>query len=123
MDVIERLSRIRSGPGVPLISDSKRKAYIESIRWKGEIYCPACKSTLKRVPIQEKWYETPSYDPFTGATLSFVQQHGPIGLMVCSLDEEPRMSILSYSGPSFQKQFSDMDRPRHGMYYVDTPPL
>jgi len=117
MGVIERLSRIRSGPGVPLISDSERKAYIESIRWKGEIYCPACKSTLERVPTQEKWYETPSYDPFTGVALNFFQQHGPTGLMVCSSVPKP---IL---GRSFQEQFRAMARPRHGMYYVDTPPL
>lgn len=101
-----------------------REEYIESIRWKGEIYCRACRAELKRVPISDKWYEAATYDPFDGHELSFVEQHGPTGLMVCSQYEVARLKSMSiYGPPSPQRMFEKMEISRHGLYYVDTPPL
>ena len=106
-------------------SPAKREEYIESIRWKGEIYCRACKAELKRLPIEKKWYEAPTYDPFDGHELSFVEQYGTQALMACSKYETERTSPTRpmYYPPSFQELFERMEHPRHGLYYVDTPPL
>lgn len=108
--------------GTPALeSGVARQAYIDSIRWDGEIYCASCGSTLTRIPTQSDWYAMPRYDPKTGRTLTEVERFGPTGLMVCAKDME--MSRLSAFHRSPQSYFKNMDKPDHALYYVDQPPL
>lgn len=129
MGLIDRLSRVNSArkplgqPPPPMAPSGKRAAFIESIRWKGEIYCRNCGSVLKRVPVAQDWYKEPRYNPMTGAELSEVERYGNEGLMVCADFEERRLSMMLSFRASFQTNFADMHIPDHGMYYTDKPPL
>jgi hypothetical protein len=106
----------------------KKDSYIDSIRWKGEIYCPNCGSPLMRIPSSSRWFEAPNYNPMTGAKLTDREMYGDTGLMVCQKWEEarskppPAMSIFDRPR-SFQAYFEAQERPSHGMYYTDKPPL
>ena len=133
MGVIEKLQKVRTGPGPaepPMTRSARnRQKFIESIRWEGQIYCQKCGSTLCRVPTMKYPSEVPGYDPFTGRALSDIERYGPCALMVCEKYEEsrrrmPPVSSYMWSPPrSFQSFFEDLQRPDHGMYYTDKPPL
>ena len=124
--IIPRRKKKEPAPYDPAKDTSrKRQEYIDSIRWKGELFCPACSSTLERVPINRHWYEDPIYDPMTGLKLGWAGRHGPTGLMVCAEREKERLTgpYAYMSDQSFQGAFEKMEKTRHGMYFVDKPPL
>jgi hypothetical protein len=124
MGVIDRLATIRSGKAVVPDKSPKYQEYLERIRWKGEIYCQACGSPLRRVPCDRKWYNLPSYNPMTGAKLTDTQRFGSTGLMVCEQYEAGRSAAPIFGAAvSFQDYFADLRVHDHGMYYVDKPPL
>lgn len=79
-------------------------------RWKGEIYCRYCGSTLKRVPLTTNI----RHDALTGQKL--VPKDG---LMVCS--------NRTMESTDWQFWWTRQDRSyesgRHSMYYTDQPSL
>ncbi len=117
------LSKQKAFPkGTPALeSGVARQAYIDSIRWDGEIYCASCGSTLTRLPVQDNWYALPRYDPKTGRTLTDVERYGPTGLMVCERDYEFAKTSIFHRSP--QAYFKQMEKSDHALYYVDQPPL
>lgn len=99
------------------IAASPRDQFNEKIRWRGEIYCVECGSTLERITITRE-EEHITYDPQTGTK---IVPKPTRGLMVCSYSE-PGPYTWMYK-PDFREYYKDMKPSKHAMFYVDSPPL
>jgi hypothetical protein len=104
--------------------------YLDAIKWRGEVYCRVCGSTLQRMPWQKEWYSIPGFDPMTGTRLSDIERYGNAALMACQKYEEDRVSptrpaysVFEYRPKAFQYYFEEREIPDHSMYYTNTPPL